>query len=307
MINPRICAVIVTYKCDERITELLTSLLMQVQCVHIIDNGSEAAVLDRLLELAAENPDGICLTLNTSNLGIAAAQNQGIRQALATAFDWILLLDDDSLPEANMVQTMLRAWQQQNDAGIGILAPCLIEQNVSVASRHLVPWCNIGFKRKPVNQGEYLLDAITVIASGSLIRADVFRSAGLMTEGYFIDYVDHEFCLRARMHGFRIMVVGNTVLRHHQGNKRLNHILCLTIITQNYSPERYQYIFRNRLFFLRRYGGAFPFLIAHETMAYAWDMLRIIGCETDKSEKLWAAFRGLSDGMIWPIPQITHT
>ncbi len=281
------------------------ALLEQVQHIYIIDNGSEAHVRDNLRKFTEKNPENTNLTFNNSNLGIAAAQNQGIRQALAQGFDWILLQDDDSLPEANMVRTMLCAWEQKNDLHIGILAPNLHEQNVSVPGRYLTPWHRLGFKRKIIGSGECLLNAVMVIASGSLIRADVFRSAGLMTEGYFIDYVDHEFCLRARIHGYHIMVVGNAVLRHHQGNKRRQSLFGIAITTQNYSPLRYQYIFRNRLFFLRCYGRAFPFLLVHETMAYGWDMLRIMGCESNKMAKLRAAFRGLSDGLTQPIPQAT--
>ena len=305
--NTHVCAIMVTYRSAESVAEVVQALLAQVKCVYIIDNGSYESTREKLQQCRSDYPDRIQLVLNDGNIGLAAAQNQGIRQALAARFEWILLIDDDSMPQTDMIGRLLAVWRARDDARIGILAPRIVERNVPVASRYLVPWCRIGFRRKKLQMKECLSDAAMVIASGSLIRAEVFHRAGLMNEGFFIDSVDHEFCLRARRSGYTILVAGDSVLFHRQGNKRRHALLgIIPVITSGHSAGRRYYIFRNRLFLLRRYGRHFPFLLPHEAMACAIDAARILLFETAKKEKLASAWRGLAHGWLHNIPADTE-
>jgi rhamnosyltransferase len=239
------------------------------------------------------------MTFNPDNVGLATAQNQGIRQALVEGFAWILLMDDDSYPEPDMVGQLLAMYAALSDPALGILAPRLMEQNVSAPVRYLLPRGRFGCSRRALVSGQRLLDVAMVIASGSLIRAELFTHIGLMADDLFIDYVDFDFCLRARQHGYGIAVCGDAVLRHRQGHKRQS---LAGIVTQNHSPLRRYFIFRNRMFLLRRYGMRFPFLLAHESLAYGWDMLRIVLLETQKVAKLTSALRGFMHGLTQPLP-----
>lgn len=289
---PRIGAVVVTYRCGGRIAQALPAILSQVNGVYLIDNASDAETVEAVKRCAGEC---VRVTLNNENLGLAAAQNQGIRQALQDGCEWVLLLDDDSVPANDMVPQMLAAWEKARDARIGIVAARIVEQNVQAPSRYLTPcWHGFGFIRKKIGAGEISAKAAVVIASGSLVRADVFRQAGFMAEKFFIDYIDYEFCLRARHSGFSILIAGDAVLHHKQGSKARHGM----VITAHYSPLRRYYIFRNRMLVLRSYGRQFPFLIPHEILAYLWDILRIMALEKQKAEKLCQALRGLKDGIF---------
>lgn len=302
--SARVAAIVVTYHCGKHIAQALAALLTQVQNVYIIDNHSGPEAIGILKHCAAQYPDRIRLTLNDDNLGIAAAQNQGIRQALADGCEWVLLMDDDSVPAPGMVGKMLAAWQQHGDARVGIVAPLFKEQNVEAPARYLVPrWGGLGFTRQILKEGETLHDVAMVIASGSLIRAEIFSETGLMAEGFFIDGVDHEFCLRARQRGYGILVTGNAVLHHRQGDKRRRHVLGLPVVTANYSAARRYYIFRNRLFLLRRYARQFPFLLPYVIATSAWDVVRILAAEPDKAGRLKAALRGLAHGLLRAVPR----
>jgi rhamnosyltransferase len=306
MANSRVCAVIVTYYTKEPLAPVLAALQGQVARVIIVDNGSGGRHIGGLHTLAEEFPGFVGLIFNPENIGLAAAQNQGIRTALTDGYDWVLLLDDDSMPAANMVPNMLTTMQQQTDVPVGILAPRMLEQNVATVTRYLVvPRGTKRMMRKPVAAGEVMDYVATVIASGSMIHRDVFARVGLMRAGFFIDYIDHDFCLRARAHGFTIRVVGNAELYHRQGDKTQKMFLGRKVVTQNYGPLRRYYIFRNRVFFLRIHAAASPGFIAHEVMACGWDALRILALEPKKWAKLRAAFRGLVHGVIQPIPPVS--
>lgn len=294
-----VCAVIVTHHPGGEIADILAALLPQVQRVYIVDNGSREAARKTLEECRTAHPEIIELVLNDSNLGLAAAQNQGIRLAVAVGFEWVLLLDDDSLPAPDMVERLLSAWRKQSDRHIGIVAPRLVERGVPAPVRYVVPY-GVVFRRKSLRAGDNLTGVAMVIASGSLIRTEVFHAAGLMNEGFFIDGVDHEFCLRARRLGYTILVTGDAVLTHRQGEKRLTFF---GMAPSGHSAARRYTIFRNRIFLLRRYARHFPFLPAYETMACFWDLARILLAEPNKKEKLSAAFRGLAHGMTRPVPE----
>jgi rhamnosyltransferase len=49
-------------------------------------------------------------------------------------------------------------------------------------------------------------ETVTTITSGSLVSLTVFQLLGGLRDDFFIDCVDHEYCLRARAHGFRVMI-----------------------------------------------------------------------------------------------------
>lgn len=299
---PDVSAVVVTYNCGGGIAETLSAILGQVQHIYIVDNGSGRETTQALSQFAASNPS-THLTFNPVNLGIAAAQNQGIARALAAGTEWVLLLDHDSIPEKDMVSRMLEQWQSLGDAGVGIVAPLLAEQSLPYAARYLVPRGKLGFSRQRLTRGENLRDAVMVIASGCLIHAETLRVAGHMREDFFIDNVDHEFCLRARSRGFKILVTGYAVLYHRQGNKTRHNIGGIEVVTSNYAPLRRYYTFRNRMFLLRLHGKRYPFLFAHEIAASLYDAVRIVLIENGKASKTGHAMRGLWHGLTQPLPK----
>lgn len=290
-----ICAIIVTYQASPEIAARLRQILSQVDRLHIVDNGSPEARA-ALQEFAAGEPERVKLTLNNENIGLAAAQNMGIRQAFSDHFQWVLLLDDDSEPAPDMVEKLLAVGKR--DKTLGIIAPRVVDRNTGKPVRYLVPRNLIGFTRRLVREGEIFEGAVVVIASGSLIRMEVFRAIGLMNEDMFIDYIDYDFALRARGKKFGIAVVGDARLDHAVGKKRAHG----PIITSNHNARRRYTIFRNRFFILRRYSKQYPCLVLHEWLATLWDVLRIMLLEDDKNAKTRAAMRGLWQGLTEPLP-----
>lgn len=296
--HPSIAAVVVTYQCDAGIAAALERLLGEVQQIYVVDNGSDAPAITAMQVLATQYPSRIIVILNPDNVGIAAAQNQGIKQALATGLEWVLFMDQDSTPAPGMIGRMLAAWREENNPRLGIIAPLLVEQNAPIPARYLTQW---GI-RKALKPGDHFLGAVRVIASGSLVRCELFRAIGLMEEAFFIDYVDHEFCLRARRQGYRILIAGDALLYHRQGHKQRHHVLGLTVTASHYPASRYYTIVRNRLWVLRRYGSDFLWLWPHELAAFGWDIGRMLLFETNKGDKLAAIWRGMCEGLGQTIP-----
>lgn len=293
-------AVIVTYHCGQPVIPRLEAVLPQVNKIYIVDNASDGDTTQYLASFAKQHPDTCHLQLNSENAGLAAAQNQGIRKALGDGMEWVLLLDDDSLPDTTMVAQMLDAAQREGFCGI--VAPCIVERNVDRPTRYLIAqhW---RFRWHVLTPGEIRRDVTLVIASGSLIHRSVFERAGLMADGWFIDAVDHEFCLRALSNGIGIVTVGAAMLEHSVGKKQARDYAGMELVASNHSAQRRYYMYRNRIFLMRRYGQRYPFLYSFTLLACSLDLLRIVLMETGKSAKLKAAFSGLIQGLSQPVPQ----
>lgn len=293
-----VCAVIVTYQCGERVDAALKSILPQVSRVIVVDNGSGRETQTALDAAQRKFPD-VLIQRNRDNLGLAAAQNQGIRAALTGGTEWILLMDDDSAPGRAMVETMLA-----NGGEAAIIAPRYVEQRVDEPARYLAGTGRLTVRRQTIQPGQTVRDAASVIASGSMIHRQVFERIGPMRDGFFIDYVDHEFCLRARRAGFGIALVGDAVLQHQQGHKTRHEVAGREVVTANYGAARRYTITRNRIFTARLHGGYYLWLVPYTLATLGWDLLRILLLEDKRWAKLAAMLRGVHHGMAHPVPPL---
>jgi rhamnosyltransferase len=179
-----ICCIAVTYHPDAELPNRLSRILQQVSRLVIVDNGSSDAEITTLQGFAA-NPS-VTLMLNFTNLGIASALNNGIDRAAALGFKWVLLLDQDSCIDDDMVQTL-----------ISVQAAFPDQDRLAVIGS--------GFRdadeapREPIDEsrGSDWEEAESVITSGSLIPLAAHTVVGPFREEFFIDYVDTEYCFRA--------------------------------------------------------------------------------------------------------------
>ncbi|MBY0355775.1 MAG: glycosyltransferase [Rickettsiales bacterium] len=289
----KICAVMVTHNIGISVLGSLESLLRQAQDVIIVDNCSSEATLRMLEQWVSEHPGRAHLIKHSTN-NLAMAQNAGIRLALQRQCDWVLMMDHDSLPSADMVVEMLSSQQEYRDSiSVGIIAPYLSDVNSCRTPKYLRRWGSFGFRRTSFGRRAVLDDAMCVIASGSLIRRDLLEKVGLMDEHLCIDDIDRDFCLRSIKSGYRILVVRAAVLKHQLGQCRDHYMLGMRVTTTNHTAQRRYYIYRNRLTNWLRHGWAIPSFVIFDALAITYDLGRIIFLEADKRQKLRAAFTGM--------------
>ncbi len=253
----RVHAVVVSYRSDpERLAQQFDRLLQQVGAIVWVDNASG----DTLRALAARWPAERLHTLwLDDNQGIGAAQNRGMERALALGASHVLLMDDDSLPAPGMVQQLLAALAARPQAAA--VGACHVDPrrqagrtpfNVVVGGR--LRWLSCA------DAGQ-VWEVDHVIASGCLIPAPALRAVGAMREDFFIDWVDTEWCLRARDRGWRIYGACGAVLEHTLGDKVVRvlgrEIPC-------HAPWRHYYQARNFVLMLRagQMGSASRFNLA---------------------------------------------
>lgn len=236
-----IVAIIVTFHPDQN---LLISLLRRLrpQIAHglIINNDSSLAFSDDILL-----NEGFLLRHMSSNQGIAAAFNFGIEWALALNATKVILFDQDSTPESDMVNALVVAHDKLTEAGerVGAIGPVHVDRKTDQRAPFVVPDKKWGNYQTP-ERGE-LIEVDHLISSGCLIPVPVLQDIGPMLSSLFIDGVDIEWSWRCRAAGYKLYGSGDAGMIHSIGHdsvkvgrKRL-HI---------HPPSRQYYIFRNLLY-----------------------------------------------------------
>ena len=293
-----VAAVVVTYRPDAAVSDNLRAVLAQVDRAIVVDNGSPADAVAAVARALDEAPDRSALIRNADNQGLAAAQNAGIRAALDWGADFVLLLDQDSRPEPGMVPAMLAALAADSDpASIGLLAPNVQDADQTRPTRYLISRDGAERRIEAFGTAPVLDGLLFAIASGSLIPAAVLGEVGGMRDDFFIDYVDVEFSLRLRRHGYRILAVRGARLRHRLGAYEERKLLWRTVAVTHHSALRRYYQYRNRVRTLRLYGAACPAFVRWEVRSMLADMVRLLCFERQRPSKLWNILRGALDGI----------
>jgi rhamnosyltransferase len=277
-----VCAVFVTYFPDVGFVERLRQLVPQVAKVVIIDNTSAKSSALDMKRLVDEFPQ-VAVVENRANKGIAAALNQGLDFAASEGYEWILTLDQDTRCHPEMVPTLLR-----------VSETCQPKPLV-IGSNYFDPQAN---KTKVPNghqDGDYL-EQKTVITSGSLIDVRMARSIGGFREDFFIDQVDHEFCLRARAHGHVIVISRKPVMTHSVG--RLGGVrLPFLGILPNHPPVRKYYIARNTVVTVSNYWRTEPAWCARRLVRLLLGFIEMALLEQQRARKAYAFVCGVNDAL----------
>ncbi|MEJ6079956.1 glycosyltransferase family 2 protein [Vibrio sp. 1-Bac 57] len=243
---PKIVAIVVSYYPDESdLLNLCEAIKGQVHKIFVVDNTpNQLSFLNDYTELNVN-----CFHLQ-ENMGIAYAQNFGIKEALNEGFTDFLLLDQDSTPLPDMVEKLLATRSSAEIEGIrvGAVGP----QQVDLHRNDLLtPFvCLNGHKIELIyNSSKTYCETCFLIASGCLISAEALKSIGYKEEDLFIDCVDLEWGFRATSKGFSCIGSFQAKLNHELGD------IPLKVFGREltyHSPLRHYYFYRNFYFLLRR-------------------------------------------------------
>jgi rhamnosyltransferase len=274
------CAVLVTYHPDAELPRRVSRILEQAGALVIVDNGSGAEAREMLSAIAA-NP-AVSLVLNPANWGIARALNLGIDQAAVRGFEWVLLLDQDSAVRAGMLAELIAVRAAYPEAERVAVIGAGFDQEMTAGETAGAPWQEVE----------------SVITSGSLISLRVHAAIGPFREEFFIDYVDSEYCFRARAKGYRVIKTTRPLMSHTIGAPTRHEVLWTHKWTTNHSPDRRYYIARNDTVMLREYGGYKLGSWALKSLARRLRTCkRILLYESSKARKIAAVSAGWWDGV----------
>ena len=297
----RLAAVVVHYQTPEqtlRCARALAASRRGVDEIVVVDNGSRDG---SAATIARELPAATLLHCD-GNLGFAAGANRGIRHALASGADLVLLVNSDARVDPDCIDRLERALG--TDPSLGIVGPAILadEEPERIESLGLAfsTWTGRFRERRAgrsaVRRGPgRAVDAVSGCAM--LIRRELLERAGLFDESYFFGFEDLDLCLRARAAGFRSEIVPEATVRH-EGQATIGR----------HSPERLYYAARNHLRLARRARAAGPIHAALRQLAVVGLNLAhaLRGAEVARLPGLLAVLRGSWDaarGRSGPGPQ----
>lgn len=276
-----VCAVVVAFHPDAGFASRLVDVLHQVDALVVVDN-TPAGQGQAPLALPACAGKPVSLVSNEHNRGQAAALNQGLAQAAEWQCRWLLTLDQDSRSQANLVGSLLQVVTACQPMPVVIGANYLETRN----RRSKVP---VGVA------GEYL-EQKTVITSGALLDVRFARSIGGFREDYFIDQVDHEFCLRARAAGGRVVISRLPVMYHDVGEPGGAWVPLLGHLP-GHAPVRKYYVARNSLVTIAAYWRTDPEWCLRRLVRLLSGFFLMVTLERQRLAKVRLYFAGVMDAV----------
>lgn len=179
----------------------------------VVDNGSTDGTAGHI---ASAYPH-VKIIRNAENRGVAAGRNLGLMAALG---DKLLLLDNDTIPTKDAIETMSR-WLDL-DSAAGIVACCLSDESGYV-QESFKPYPGIGIKLRnllrrgsvpePVLPDEPIRPEY-VIGACQMFRRSLVERIGLLDENIFYGPEDADFCMRARNAGFHTVYLPQVRMVH---------------------------------------------------------------------------------------------
>lgn len=275
-----VCAVVVAYFPDEGFETRLQTILPQVARLVIVDNTPDAIPLSP--EIISAWGERLHCIANHTNRGVAAALNQGLEYALQQGYHWALTLDQDTDCYPDMV-TILGS----------VYAGCSPRPAV-IGSNYLDPR---NHKPKVPPQGNECLEQKTVITSGSLVNVHIAFLIDGFREDYFIDQVDHEFCLRLRSQGYRVVISREPVMAHSVGRPGGVDVPFLGILP-NHPPLRKYYIARNTVVTISAYWRQEPEWCLRRLARLILGLGHMAILEKNRLAKVRAFAAGIADGIF---------
>lgn len=269
----------------ERLKNNIEATLAQVDKLYIVDNGSHNTT-----DLKNHYRDNKKVTLieNEQNLGISRALNQMCQAAVGDGFDWILTLDQDSLPEPDLITNYL---PYLNEKDIAILTPKFIDDNEpQIISSNNEPETEIVHRCN---------------TSASLVRLSVYSKSKGFDEEMFIDCVDFDFCTAVEKLGYKILRINKAILHHRLGvAKEVRFFIPIgkffgvkklqkPFFIYNHSPLRTYYYARNIKYYCYKHKD-FIDLKVERRVYIKWLVLKLF-FEKDKFKKLVAIIKGRRD------------
>lgn len=250
-------AVIVTYQPDiEAVEQALKLVSKQVARTVVVDNASSnQSALKNLCHESSSDTNTVELICLDENLGLGAAHNQGIK-SLASAdeiFTHVLILDQDSKVEPDLVSVLANAWLGLSDEPkLAVLGSHYKNQGEN-ANSFFVRFSWLKLRRIYCETSDCSpVKTDCLISSGSLFSLAVLEDVGLMDETLFIDHVDTEWFLRAAAQGYQFFGVCQAKMTHGLGEKLHRIKLIRERFVPQHKPFRYYYTFRNSVCLYRK-------------------------------------------------------
>jgi rhamnosyltransferase len=236
----KIAAVIVKYgKYNQVLLDNLSILAKIGVDIFLVENS--------LVLESSSNVGNVNYIHNRNNNGLAGGLNAGISSAIRGGAEFIFLLDQDTILDIEMLKKyFLESSSVLEDKKNACCGPSFVD--MKFGKKHgFANYSFLKIKSKPSE--DLTVSCLYLMTSGTIIRKDVFDVVGLMDESLFIDYVDIEWCLRARGMGYKVIGLSEFEFLHNVGDY-VRNILWFKVPV--HSKSRLYFQVRNLVYLAKR-------------------------------------------------------
>ena len=227
------------------------------------------------------------------NLGFAEGNNLGIRFALQSDSELILLLNNDTIAHRDLLKTLVNTAISEKTAGV-VGAKIYFYDDPKMlwyAGGRLVAGKALathrGLKQEDDGSFDVLEETDFVTGCCLMTKREVVQKIGFLDAGFFLYYEDVDFCLRAKEAGYSVLYQPAATLYHK-----------VSASTEWDSPVYIYFNLRNKILFLRKHTrpsvwiANLPYLVYF----YGRQFIRLI-FKHRNFRAAEAALFGLSDGL----------
>ncbi len=214
--------------------------------LYVVDNASED---DSEQRLRTWNPS-LRIIQSGGNLGWAGGNNAGIRIARAEGCHHVYLLNSDATVRADTLSLLVEVAQRPDAAAVGSLVvsesdPNWVEFGGCVVDPRTRLPRQIHCALDEMDRGSGPVRIPAVKGCSMLLTETALDRVGLLSEDYFLNYDEADWCYRASAQGMSHYFVPAAVVAHKGA-----------VSFQGTEGPLYRYfIVRNRLLFARRHLG----------------------------------------------------
>ena len=218
----------------------------------LIDNESQNRFSDEI-----NKSNKIHIIKNEKNEGFACANNQGIRFSIKNGFDYVLLLNNDTLIKNDLIDSLI---QQSSILNQKVIQPLILNYDGTKIWNAGGKINNFFGTFETLKKGKSFKNFksnrnLTEWFTGCcvLIKSEIFNDIGYFDERFFAYYEDVDFSLRLKKMGYSIALMTDSYLQHYESasSKSLNKI------EGNLSPYVHYLNIRNHILLLKKHSKSF--------------------------------------------------
>ena len=197
----------------------------------------------------------LILIENEKNYGFSEGNNIGIRYALERGADYVFVLNNDTVVDAEFLNELIKVGEA--DKEIGIISPVIYHyynpnriQFGGGVKLNLYMGKITKLVKKEVKQG-VISDTGIVSGAAMLIKRETLEEIGLFPTKYFLGWEDTDYCIKVSRGGWKLVCIPKAKIWHKMGRTFSNmgmdicrvryHMRGLQIIRRKYL-SRFEYM-----------------------------------------------------------------
>lgn len=236
--NKKLAIAVISYNSSKKLEDCFNSLRSQnypweLIDLILVDNNST----DDSVKLAEESFASVRIIKNSDNKGFAGANNQAYELAKSLRVDYLVLLNDDTVVDANWLDHLIDTAEQ--DDKIGAVQSKLMlwpEKNLINSLGNAFTFLGFGYcnhYREPDRLETEPFEVPYASGAAVALKMSALEKVGLFGDDFFMYHEDADLGWRLRLAGYRIMLEPKSVVYHKY----------------NFGKASYKYLYmeRNRL------------------------------------------------------------